>query len=190
MATVTLARSDVFPVGTTVGIYPGNSFVPGQAPGSAVIASAAVDAAGLLTVTNAGILSLTPYIASAQVGGVWQSLRVRSTLDVFDYGRAVGTWTTISGNVAVSSASLSSGALAVGQRIVSADFPAGVYVVSGSGTSWVLSDKATASGSGKAFEGHGAQAPAVNLGATAVPQTQNTRWAAKVRQRRAIAGTS
>jgi hypothetical protein len=103
MATVTLARSDAFPVGTTVGIYPAGAQRQGsstpQPPTASVIASAAVDAAGLLTVTNAGILQGVDYVAAAQVGGVWTYVRARSTLDVADRGSAT------------------SGAFAVGQRI-------------------------------------------------------------------------
>lgn len=190
VATVTLARSDVFPVGTTVGIYPGNSINPGQAPGSAVIASAAVDAAGLLTVTNAGILSLTPYIASASVNGVWQSLRVRSTLDVFDYGRATGTATTTNASASLTLVSPTTGAFAIGQRVVGAGIPAGTFLISGSGASWTMSDKATASAAGVAIEGHGAQVGAAVLGATVVPSRIATKWRAQLMQRRATAGTS
>jgi hypothetical protein len=121
MATVTLARSDAFPVGTTVGIYPAGAQRAGssspQAPTAAAIASAAVDAAGLLTVTNAGILQGTDYVAAAQVGGVWQYVRCRSTLDVADRGSASGTGTTASGSPVVTSPVATSGAFAVGQRI-------------------------------------------------------------------------
>lgn len=188
--TVTLNRPDLYPASTSVGIYPAGAQVSGQPPGAAAIASGTTDSAGALSVTNAGLLSLTQYVAYALVNGEHRYARLRSTLDVMDYGRTVGTCTTSSGSASISSFSATSGAMAVGQRVVCANFPAGVYVVSGSGTAWVLSDKATASGTGVAIEGHGAQAAAVNLGATAVPQTQSTKWAAKVRQRRAIAGTS
>lgn len=189
MATVTLARSDVFPVGTTVGIYPGNSINPGLAPGSALIASAAVDAAGLLTVTNAGILSLTPYIAAAQVNGTWQSLRVRSTLDVFDYGRATGTATTTNASAALTSVSAATGAFAIGQRVVGPGIPGGTFLIAGSGNAWTMSDKATASAT-VSIEGHGAQAGAAVLGATVVPSRIATKWRAQLMQRRATAGTS
>jgi hypothetical protein len=189
MATVTLARSDVFPIGTTVGIYPGTSFVPGQAPGSAAIASAAVDAAGLLTVTSASILSLTPYIAAAQVNGVWQGLRVRSTLDTFDYGRATGTATTSSGSANLTSVSATTGAFAIGQRVVGPGIPGGTFLISGSGASWTMSDKATASAT-VSIEGHGASPSVAVLGATPVPPTQSTKWRARLMQRRATAGTS
>jgi hypothetical protein len=83
MATVTLNRSDLFPVGTSVGIYPGNSRPQAKdgPPTSAVIASGTVDAAGALSVTNAGILSYQTYQAYALVNGEHRFARLRSTLD-------------------------------------------------------------------------------------------------------------
>jgi hypothetical protein len=55
----------------------------GAAPiGSTAIASASVDAAGLLTVTNAGILQGVDYVAYALVAGEHRYVRCRSTLDV------------------------------------------------------------------------------------------------------------
>lgn len=86
MPTVTIARSDIFPVGTSVGIHPAGSQRPGVAPAggpptSAAIASGTVDAAGNLSVTNAGILSYTPYVAYALVNGEHRYARLRSTAD-------------------------------------------------------------------------------------------------------------
>ena len=63
MATVTLRRSDLFPVGTTVGIHPVGSQQQGGPPTAAEIANAAVDGAGLLTVTSGSIGSYTTYVA-------------------------------------------------------------------------------------------------------------------------------
>jgi hypothetical protein len=87
MATVTIARSDIFPVGTSVGIYPAGAQRVGQSPAgpptAAVIASGTVDAAGNLSVTNAGILSYTPYVAYALVNGEHRYARLRSTADSF-----------------------------------------------------------------------------------------------------------
>jgi hypothetical protein len=79
MATVTLNRSDLFPVGTSVGIYPGNSRPQAKdgPPTSAVIASGTVDAAGALSVTNAGILSYQTYQAYALVNGEHRFARLR-----------------------------------------------------------------------------------------------------------------
>jgi hypothetical protein len=105
MATITLARSDLFPVGTIVGIYPDGSMPPGtqasSAPGAAAVATGTVAADGTLTVTNASVASYTRYLAAASVASVWNYCRVRSTLDVFDYGRAVGTGDTVSGSAAL-----------------------------------------------------------------------------------------
>jgi hypothetical protein len=51
-----------------------------------VIASAAVDAAGLLTVTNAGIVDNAPYVAYAQVSGEHRYIGVRSSTTVDNPG--------------------------------------------------------------------------------------------------------
>jgi hypothetical protein len=134
MATVTL-RSDAFPVGTTVSIYPAGAQRVGQDPAgpptAPAIASAAVDAAGLLTVTNAGIVQGVDYVASAQVGGIWRYVKLRSTLDVTDTGSAAGTGTTTSGSVVVTSPVATTGAYAVGQRIstvAAGVIPPGTYI--------------------------------------------------------------
>lgn len=190
MATVLVNRSDLWPVGTVVGIYPGGSDIAdGSAPTGAAVASATVASDGSLTVTDAGLSSYRVYVAAAQVGGVWRKARVRSTLDVADHGDATGTFTTVSGSTAVTSVSVSTGALAVGQRIVSPNLPAGTYVAGGSGISWTLTSPATASGSSVAFEAHGATVPRQGTGATLVP-TDTTRWRAVVMQRRSLIGTS
>lgn len=194
MPTITLARSDLFPVGQSVGIYAdGAQNMEGGAPNGAAIASATVDAAGLLTVTNAAILSLTRYVAAASVGGTWRYARCRSTLDVTDLGRATGTATLTSGSPAITSVVASTGAWAIGQRIVNAPgsvgIPPGTFLVAGSGGSWTMSAAATASGAGVGIEGHGATVPVAVLGATAVT-SPISRWRARVMQRRSIAGTS
>lgn len=193
MATVTIARSDLWPVGTTVGIYAADAQSPeGGAPNGAAIASAAVDAAGLLTVTNGSLLSLTRYVAAASVGGTWRYARCRSTLDVTDLGRATGT-ATLNGTTALTSVVATTGAWAIGQRIVNAPgsvgIPPGTFLVAGSGGSWTMSAAATASGAGVGIEGHGATVPVAVLGATAVT-SPISRWRARVMQRRSIAGTS
>jgi hypothetical protein len=81
MATVTLRRSDLFPVGTTVALYPATAQRAGAPPTAAPVASAsaAVDADGLLTITHANVLGYTPYVAYAAVGGEHRYARVRST---------------------------------------------------------------------------------------------------------------
>jgi hypothetical protein len=194
MATVTIARSDLFPVGTTVGIYPAGAFPPANqvpsAPGAAAIASAAVAANGTLTVTDAGILSYTRYVAAANVGGTWVYARCRSTLDAFDYGRALGTGDTVSGSAALANVVATSGAFAVGQRISGPGIPGGTFLRAGSGAAWTMTAAATATGTTVALEGNGAQVPAANLGATVIPSRIRTGWQAQLAQRRSIAGTS
>jgi hypothetical protein len=187
MATVTL-RSDRFPVGATVGIYPAGSFNPSSGlPSVAAIASAAVDAAGLLTVTNAGIVDGVPYAAHAVVSSEPRTVRVSSATTVMDRGTATRTVTTTSGSKNITTV-LSTGVLAIGQRFVSANTP-GARLASGSATSWVLSTPATATGAGVAFAADGARAPVVVLGTSPVPQVQST-WQAQLAQRRAAMGTS
>lgn len=175
MATVSVARSDLFPPTTTVGIYPPGSdrrYYDGP-PTAAVIASAAVDAAGLLTVTDAGIVAGKTYVAYASVGGQHRSVTVRSTLDKFDTGRATGTGDTTNGSASLANVSATTGAFVIGQRITGPGIPPGTYLVAGSGASWTMSGKATATASTVALEGHGTY-----------------RWRAKVMQRRAAIGTS
>lgn len=82
MATVSISRSDLFPVGQSVGIYPRPSRRNEAPPTSAAVASGTVDAAGNLSVTNAGILSYTAYVAYALVNGEHRYAQLRSTLDV------------------------------------------------------------------------------------------------------------
>jgi hypothetical protein len=190
VATLTVNRPDLFPAGTNVGVYPGTSFQPGQAPGSATVATGTSDSAGAVSITSGSILSLTGYIVAAQVGGVWNQVRARSTLDTTDLGRATGTANTSSGSTALSSVSAATGAFAVGQRVAGPGIPPGTLLQSGSGASWTMTDKATANGTGVAIEGHGARVPAANLGATAIPSRIATGWRAQLMQRRSIAGTS
>lgn len=196
MATVTLRRSDIFPVGTSVGIYPAASQRRGQnppgPPTAAAIASATVDAAGLLTVTNAGILSYTQYVAYALVSGEHRYANLRSTLDIYDTGRATGTGDTTNTSAALANVSAATGAFAIGQRVSGPGIPPGTFLIAGSGASWTMSDKATASAT-VSIEGHGAS-PAIaggpgGIGAQLQP-VGVTRWRAQVMQRRAAIGTS
>jgi hypothetical protein len=131
VATVTLRRSDLYPIGTTVGIYPRGARDVGNPPRSQVLASAAVDAAGLLTVTDPAIPSLAALVAYAQVAGAHTYVMVRSTLDITDTGSAAGTGTTTNGSTVVTSPVATTGAYAVGQRISTAAIgviPAGTYI--------------------------------------------------------------
>jgi hypothetical protein len=195
MPSVIVSRSDLFPVGTTVGIYPGTSRPPDGdgPPGSAVIASAAVAAGGSLTVTNAGILQGVDYVAYAKIGNEHRYVKVRSSLDISGLAGTVGTGDTTSGSAALANVSASSGAFAIGQRIEGPGIPAGTFLIAGSGASWTMSAKATASASGVALGGHGAYPAAVpaNLGSGALARpVAQTKWQAKVMQRRSILGTS
>jgi hypothetical protein len=190
MATITAARSDIFPVGTSVGAYVTGSKQDGGAPGSAAIASATVAADGSLSITNGGISSLTPYVLYALVGGENRYLRVRSTLDVEDRGTAAGTADTTSGSPNLANVTASSGAFAQGQRISGTGIPAGTRLISGSGGSWVMSTAATANGTGVAVQAEGARVAAAGLGSATVPQTIATTWQSVVLQRRVAAGTS
>lgn len=83
MATVTLSRSDLFPVGQSVAVYPGTSRPPGAdgPPTASFIIGGTVDAAGNLSITSGSILSYTTYLIYAQVNGEHRYARVRSTLD-------------------------------------------------------------------------------------------------------------
>jgi hypothetical protein len=98
MPTVSINRSDLFPVGTVVGVYPASAQRRGQVPQgpptASVIATGTVDAAGALSVTNAGILSYTDYVFYALVNGEHRYARCRSTLDAHGSTvryKAVGT---------------------------------------------------------------------------------------------------
>src|SRR4051794_6736303 len=85
MANITVNRSDLFPVGTSVGLYPRSSSRAHERnpDGSAVgppwgtaTETATVAAGGSLTFTTAA--ANTGYIAYAQVGGQHRELRVSS----------------------------------------------------------------------------------------------------------------
>jgi hypothetical protein len=198
VATISLTRPDVFPNGTVVGIYPAQSWRTGQnpqgPPTAAVIATGTVSGDNL-SVTNAGILSYQSYVAAAQVGGVWQGLRCRSTLDVADIGTATGTGNTTSGSATLSSVAATQGAFAIGQRVTGPGIPAGSFLIDnpGAGSTWTMSDKATATATGIALVAYGASPASVpsdqGVGAKAVPVPTST-WRAKVAQRRNLSGTS
>jgi hypothetical protein len=67
MASIVL-RSDRFPVGTSVGLYPVSQKTPGVAPAAAAVQTATVAADG--TLTFVGLPDGTPYTTYATVGGV------------------------------------------------------------------------------------------------------------------------
>jgi hypothetical protein len=86
VATVSTTRTDLFPVGTSVGVYPAGSAVPGAGVQGTAIASGTVDAAGALSISNAGIVDHTAYVLYAAVGGQHRTLNVRSTTSGFTAG--------------------------------------------------------------------------------------------------------
>lgn len=107
MSRITLARSDLFPVGTVVSVFAGNCTPPdGGAPAGTAITTGTVDAAGLLSIDHASILPYTSYTLHASVGGQHRWVRARSHLDVFDSGGGTGTGDTAS-NTTVSNAGIS-----------------------------------------------------------------------------------
>lgn len=173
MPTAAISRSDLWPVGTVVGIYPAGAHNPGAAPTAAAIATGTVDAAGALSVTNAGILSGTSYLAYASVGGEHRYARVRSTLDTHDRGVFTATGDTTSGSATVSNASATVGTIQAGMRISGPGIPPGTEILNVSGGTLTLSDKATATAIGAALAGESAYA-----------------WRAKLRRRKIAIGTS
>lgn len=172
MATLTCSRSDVFPPTATVTVHPLGAKRDGQAPCGAAVASGTVDAAGALSITDSDIVSGTTFELYSLVGTEHRYLRARSTLDIFDTGSAVGTGDTNS-TTALANVSASAGAFAIGQRITGPGIPAGTFLVSGSGASWVMSAAATATASSVALKADGAMV-----------------WKARLRRRRAALGTA
>jgi len=113
VARITLNRSDLFPVGTVVSIYAAaNPPANGGAPAGTAVASGTVDAAGLLSIDDADILSLTSYVAYASVSSEHRYCKVRSTLDIFSTGGGIGTGDTAS-TATVSNAGISTNGGAV-----------------------------------------------------------------------------
>lgn len=75
MASQTIKREDLYPVGTSVSAYarsnwPQSQLPPSGAPVGSAAATATVQADG--TVTLAGLADATNYYAAAQVSGVWR----------------------------------------------------------------------------------------------------------------------
>lgn len=173
MATVALSRSDRFPVGTSVGIYAAGAARDSAPPTAAAIASGTVDAAGALSVANAGIVAGASYVAYAAVNGEHRYVTARTTADTFDAGGAAGTGTTSSGSKSVTSVSASSGSFREGQIITGPGIPPQTRIDSVSGNTLTLDAAATASAVGVALVAYGAFTPR-----------------ARGRRRRAAAGTS
>jgi hypothetical protein len=173
MATLTCARSDLFPPGTTVSVRPFGSNVGGGVPKGQELASGTVAAGGSLSITDSDIVSGKKYVLTAEVGGERRYVVARSTLDLHDGGTAIGTGDTTEDDATLATVTASSGAFQIGQTITGPGIPPGTTLVSGSGADWEMSAAATATASGVALKAYGAYA-----------------WRAKVRRRRAAIGTS
>jgi glycerophosphoryl diester phosphodiesterase len=157
VATVTINRADLFPAGTTVGIYPGQARNPGNPPTAAAIATGTTDSStGSLTVTNAALTTGVAYVAYALVNGVHTYVRARSTLDVFTGGgKAAGTATVVSGSNLLLDAIPTSGSFVAGQRITGTGIPSGTTILRARGCHLTLSAQATANGSAVAITAEG-----------------------------------
>lgn len=173
MPTLTINRSDTFPVGTSVAAIAEGGINPGGPAKAATIASATVGSDGALSITDAGIVSGTMYGLYASVGGEHRYLRARSTLDVFDTGTFTATGDTTASSATVLNASASSGAIQAGMRISGTGIPANTYILTVASTTLTLSTAATATATGVTLKGDGAYT-----------------WRAKVRRRRAAISTS
>ena len=156
MANYVLDRSDVFPVGTTVGAYavpaPGSNI---GAPGGAAVESQAVASNGRATFTT--LSSDRTYIFAASVNGEWRHVQARISSSQADRGVATGTATTSSGSATVTSATATTGAFVVGQRLAGPGIPPNARIRAVSGGTLTLTEKATASGTGVAVEASNAK---------------------------------
>lgn len=172
MANYVLKRSDLFPVGTTVGAYPNATPAAGYdgAPPGAATESQVVDAAGTATFTT--LTTDVPYVFAANVSGTWRKVRGRAGTPL-DTGRTVGTGDITNGAATVANAAATVGTWRVGQRITGAGIPVGTFIKSISGATLTMSNNATATTVGVALEGFGGKS-----------------WRATVSQRRNAIGTS
>jgi hypothetical protein len=120
------------PAGTSLKVFDGGDHPAGRGRPAARtdtsngIASATTDAAGALTVTNAGIVQGREYV-------LWASgaryVRVRSTLDVHDRAQTVASAvTTTNGADALTAIAVTSGRLEPGQRITAVGLKPGTMV--------------------------------------------------------------
>jgi hypothetical protein len=144
MATVTLRRSDLYPVSTTVGIYPRGARDVGNPPKGQVLASAAVDAAGLLTVTDPAIPSLTALVAYAQTGAYAVGQRISTAaIGVIPAGTYIAAVSTLAaGGVTASAATdtftRAAHGLRVGDSVVFSGLTGGAGITAGT-TYYVVS---------------------------------------------------
>lgn len=181
MAGFILKRSDIFPIGTSVGAYPllaakhpGQDMAPAAA---AAVESQTVDAAG--TATFVALAADTDYVFYANVSGQHRQTKGRTktvtgTSSVRGaLGQAVGVATTSSGSASLTAVSATTGAFSIGQLISGPGIPAGARLIAGSGAAWTMDTKATASAVG-----------------AAVVADAGRSWAATVKARRVAVGTS
>jgi hypothetical protein len=170
MATLVLNRADVFPAGTVVGAYAGNSGgVDGIAPPGAAAETQTVAAGG--AATFATLTAGVPYVFHALVTGEHRRVRARIADSFADRGAALGTGNTTNGSASIASAVATSGAFVAGQRISGPGIPAGTRIHTVSGGTLTLDNKATATATGIALQAEGGRDPK-----------------ARIRQRRAAAG--
>jgi hypothetical protein len=179
MASFNLARSDLFPVGTSVAAYPAAALRKSEdsVPSGAATESQVVGATGVAAFV--ALAADTDYVFFAVVGGQKRMTKGRTKTATGAQsvrgalGQATGVATTSSGSASLTAVSASTGAFAVGQLISGPGIPAGARLISGSGASWTMDTKATASG----------------VGVAVVADAGNT-WAARVKARRVAVGTS
>lgn len=168
MPNLVVNRPDRFPNGTVVDAYPASARkARGDLPPGGPILETQTVASNIATFTT--LAADTPYTFYAAATGQYLNQRLSTT----DLGKAVGTGDTTSGSAALATVAATSGTFQIGQRITGPGIPPGTFLIAGSGASWTMSDKATASATGVALEGHGAY-----------------RWRARLMRRRAALGTS
>lgn len=173
MATLTINRSDLFPVGTTVSVRPFGARRDGQGPSGAELATGTVSADGSLSITDSDIVSGTRFTLYAQVGNEHRYADARSTLDVHDGGTFVATADTATDSPVLINMVVTSGTALVGSRVTGPGIPAGAVLIQTTPV-YAMNVFARATASGVTLRGDGAYT-----------------WRAKLQRRRAAAlGTS
>jgi hypothetical protein len=136
--------------GANVAAYPANSMPPTRdgAPAAAAIETVAANAAG--TATHVTLANNTPYVLYQ--ASPYRVVRAQIADSVSDTGRAVATGTTTSGSASVTSVTPTAGQVLVGQRVAGPGIPPNTRIKSYSAGTAVLTNKATASGTGVALD--------------------------------------
>jgi len=163
MPNFVLNRSDLFPVGTTVGAYLNATPAAGHdgAPPGTAVESQAIGAGGTATFTT--LAADTPYVFAANVSGTWRKVRARIGDSIAARGIATGIGSTTSGSKTVTSASTTVGTFTVGQRIAGPGIEPGTRIRAVSGGTLTLTDNAKATGVGVALEAFGANDKAARI---------------------------